>query len=100
MGNQASHNRCQRKKHPHRSTQSSTKADRQNIYQRNINSHYHAIDQTLAQHFKVLNSNSEVDQAVANAHRQALTIAMRNHVHTVFRNSCNGHQTHQIIYDV
>ena len=100
MGNQASRNSCQRKKHSHRSTQSNTKADRQNFYQRNINSHYHAIDKIVTQHFKILDSNMEVDQAAADAHRQALTIAMRNHLHTVYRNSCNGHQTHHIIYDV
>lgn len=100
MGNRTSRNGCQSKERSHRPTQTSTKADRQNFYDRNMNSHYHAIDQILTQHFKLLDFNAEVDQAAVNAHRQALTIAMRNHLHTVYKNSCYDHQTHQIIYNV
>ncbi|UJR26119.1 hypothetical protein I4U23_007465 [Adineta vaga] len=97
MGNRTSRNNSSRRSQAH---SFNTKADRQCLSQKHMDLHYHVMDRIVNQHFVLMNSNMELDQAAMNVHRQALNIAMRNHIQTAHINRTNLPQSHQIVYNI
>jgi hypothetical protein len=96
MGNCTSRNIFQTKghgSHPSQTCSSNQTFDQQRFNKLHMDTHYDVIDKVLNHHLILMNSNTDTEQRAVNIHKNAVNIAVRNHINAAHLKSPNYQQT-------